>query len=80
MPGTFTATSTFRYINKARMIDQGDTEISRIPLNFFDFAVGDQIYVYVPADLDQFGRDHSHGTVIGREGLVQTGHHPADAR
>jgi hypothetical protein len=32
----------------------------------------------VPADLDQFGRDNSHGTVIGRESLVELSHNPAD--
>jgi hypothetical protein len=34
----------------------------------------------VPADLDQFGRDDSHGTIVGGEGLVQLGHDPADGR
>jgi hypothetical protein len=32
----------------------------------------------MPADLDQFGRDNSHGAVIGGEGLVQRRHHPTD--
>jgi len=32
----------------------------------------------MPADLDQFGRDNSHGTVIGGKGLVELGHEPAD--
>jgi hypothetical protein len=34
--------------------------------------------VNMPADLDQLGRDNSHGTVIGGEGLVQLRHDPAD--
>ncbi len=34
----------------------------------------------MPADLDQFGRDNSHGTVIGRKGLVQLGHDAAYGR
>jgi len=34
----------------------------------------------MPADLDQFGRDNSHGTIIGWEGLVQLGHDPAYGR
>jgi hypothetical protein len=34
----------------------------------------------MPADLDQFGRDNSHGTVIGGKGLIQLGHDPADGR
>jgi hypothetical protein len=32
----------------------------------------------MPADLDQFGRDNSHGTVIGGKGLVQLGHHASN--
>jgi hypothetical protein len=31
----------------------------------------------MPADLDQFGRDNSHGAVIGGECLVQRRHRPA---
>jgi hypothetical protein len=34
----------------------------------------------MPADLNQFGREDSHGTVIGGEGLVQLGHDTADGR
>jgi len=34
----------------------------------------------MPADLDQFGREDSHGTVVGRKGLVQLGHMAPDAR
>jgi hypothetical protein len=34
----------------------------------------------MPADLDQFGCQDSHGAVIGREGLVQLGHMAPDAR
>jgi hypothetical protein len=36
--------------------------------------------VGVPADLDQFGRNNSHGTVIGGEGLVQLRHDATDSR
>jgi hypothetical protein len=32
----------------------------------------------MPADLDQFRRDNSHGTVVGGKGLIQLGHHAAD--
>jgi len=34
----------------------------------------------MPADLDQFGRDNSHGAVIGGKGLVQLGHNSSDGR
>jgi hypothetical protein len=32
----------------------------------------------MPADLDQFGRDNSHRTIIGRKSLVKLGHGTAD--
>jgi hypothetical protein len=32
----------------------------------------------MPADLDQFGREDSHGAIIGGEGLVQLGHQTTD--
>jgi len=34
----------------------------------------------MPADLDQFRRENSHGAVIGGKGLVKLGHVAADAR
>jgi hypothetical protein len=34
----------------------------------------------MPADLDQFGCEYSHGAVIGRKGLVQLSHMAADRR
>jgi hypothetical protein len=39
-----------------------------------------ELDIDVPADLDQFGRDNSHGTFVRGEGLVELGHHPADGR
>jgi hypothetical protein len=37
------------------MIGKGHREIARFTLQALDFAVGDELDVYVPADLDQFG-------------------------
>ncbi len=34
----------------------------------------------MPADLDQFRSEYSHGAVIGRKGLVKLGHMAANAR
>jgi hypothetical protein len=51
-----------------------DFEIAWGSLDRFQISVGDQLDVHVPADLDQFGRDNSHGTVVGGEGLVQLRH------
>jgi hypothetical protein len=57
-----------------------DVEIPRRSFDGFQVCVGNQLDVHVPADLDQFGRDDSHGTVIGRESLVQLGHDATDRR
>jgi hypothetical protein len=55
-----------------------DLKVTLFPFNTLDIGKGDQLYVNVPADLDQFGRDNSHGAVVGGEGLVQLGHNPAN--
>jgi len=39
-----------------------------------EFREGQELDVKVPADLDQFWRDNSHGTVICGECLVKPGH------
>ena len=48
------------------------------PLHRFQIRIGDQFNVQMPADLDQFGRDDSHGAVVGGKGLVQLGHGTPD--
>jgi hypothetical protein len=53
-------------------------EIAWGSLDRLQISVSDQLDVHVPADLDQFGRDNSHGTIVGREGLIQLGHDPPD--
>jgi len=59
---------------------QGDPEVSRFPFYTVYFSISQGLYVGVPADLDQFGRENSHGAVIGGIGLVQLGHMTADRR
>jgi hypothetical protein len=51
-----------------------------MPFRAFDFlqlGAGDQVDIEMPADLDQFRRNNSHGTVVGWESLVQLAHHSA---
>jgi hypothetical protein len=55
-----------------------DFEISWGSLDRFQISVGDQLDIHVPADLDQFGGDNSHGTIVGGKGLVQLGHDATD--
>jgi hypothetical protein len=62
------------------LFNQGDLEISCFPFNTLNFGVGQDFYIGMPADLDQFGRKYSHGAVIGGKSLVKLGHMAPDAR
>ena len=55
-------------------------KIARFPFQIDEFRIGEQFNVEMPADLDQFGRNDSHGTVIGGKGLIQLGHESAYGR
>ena len=55
MPGALATSRTLDWIDVPRMVDQGNRKISRLPFDGFDFTVGDDIDVQMPADLDQFG-------------------------
>ncbi|OPY85443.1 MAG: hypothetical protein A4E65_00117 [Syntrophorhabdus sp. PtaU1.Bin153] len=55
-------------------------KVSCFPLYTINFRIGEDFYVGMPADLDQFGCEYSHGAVIGRKGLVELGHVAAYAR
>ena len=53
-------------------------EIARFTRDTLKICVCDQFDIQMPADLDQYGRNDSHCTVIGGKGFVQLGHYPAD--
>ena len=69
--GTISASRTFVQIDISRTSVQGNLKITGFAGYIFDLCDGVKLYIDVPADLDQFGRDNSHGTVIGGEGFVQ---------
>jgi len=73
-------TGTFILDNIARLRAQRDGKVSCGTFNMIDFSEGEDLYVGVPADLDQFGCEDSHGAIIGRKGFIQLGHVPADTR
>ena len=59
---------------------QGDPEVSCLPFNIFNISIRHDLYIGMPADLDQFGREYSSGAFIGRKGLVKLGHMAANGR
>ena len=78
--GTFTTAGAFVQIDITRCLMNLCRKIPRFPFQIDKFRIGEQFNVEMPADLDQFRRDNSHGTVIGGKGLVQLGHESPDCR
>ena len=78
--GAFPATGTLGQVYKAGLLPELGFEISRFSVQSQYLGIGQEFYVQVPADLDQFGRDNSHGTVVGGKRLVQLGHQSPDGR
>jgi len=48
----------------------GYLEIAAFTTDFFNAGTGMDFNVDIPADLDQFGGDNSHGTIISGKGFV----------
>ena len=61
------------------MCEDFNLEISGFPTDGGNFGESYKLNIQMPADLDQFRRNDSHGAVIGRESLVQFGHDPTNA-
>jgi hypothetical protein len=53
------------------MFEDLNLEISLFPLDVNNLRKCQEFNIEVPADLDQFGRNNSHGAVIGGKGLIQ---------
>jgi hypothetical protein len=62
-----TAGATFK-VNVARLSFNGDLESPHLTGYTLHLCEGEQFDIQMPADLDQLGRDNSHGTVVGGKG------------
>jgi hypothetical protein len=62
------------------MFSHQNFEVTFKTLDLFNLGAGDEVDVTMPADLDQFWRDNSHGAIIGWKGLVEFRHHPPNGR
>ena len=60
--------------------NQRNLKVSCFPLYTVNFRIGQDLYIGMPADLDQFGREDSDGAVVGGKGLVKLGHMAANGR
>jgi hypothetical protein len=73
-------TRAFVLENISGLFNQGDLKVSRFTFDTVNFRIRQDLYVGMPADLDQFGREYSDGAVIGGKCLVELGHMAADGR
>jgi hypothetical protein len=73
-------TRAFALNNISGLFNQGYLEVSCFPYDTVNFSIRQDLYVGIPADLDQFGREYSNGAVIGGKGLVKLGHMAANGR
>jgi hypothetical protein len=65
-------------IYESRLFEDLQLEIPSLASDGRDLGKGQKLDVEMPADLDQLGRDDSHGAVVGGKGLVQLRHDSAD--
>jgi hypothetical protein len=68
--GTITAAGTALEVNVTRLSLDGNLKVPHITGYLFNLSKSEQFDIQMPADLDQFGRDNSHGAVVGGKGLV----------
>jgi hypothetical protein len=73
-------TRAFALYNISGLFNQGYLEVSCFPYYTVNFSIRQDLYIGIPADLDQFGREYSNGAVIGGKGLVKLGHMAANGR
>ena len=76
--GAGAAGNAFFHVHVSRALGQTDFKVAFFTGNACDLRECQQFDIDVPADLDQFRRDDSHGAVIGGECFVQLGHHAPD--
>jgi len=65
------ASCTKIHVDAACTFLDPDLEIPGRAFDRFKISIGDKFDIQVPADLDQFRRDNSHGAIICGEGFVQ---------
>jgi hypothetical protein len=73
-------TRAFILYNVSGLFNQRYLEVSCFPFYAVNFGISQDLYIGMPADLDQLGCEYSHGAVIGGKGLVKLGHMAPNAR
>jgi hypothetical protein len=75
---TSAATRTQIHFDAAGAFSYLDFKIARNAINRLQISISNQFNIQMPADLDQYRGDNSHGAVVGRKRLVELRHDPAN--
>ncbi len=75
---TVAASGTLLGVDVPGLLEDGDLKVSRLSLDLLDLMVGQNIDVGVSSAVRHLRGEDTRGTVIRREGLVQTAHHSTD--
>jgi hypothetical protein len=78
--GAAAAAGTLRGVDPESLLLHGHVEVPCLSVDDSDLCVRYQVDVVVPARRHELGRHYAHGAVVRREGLVELGHRPSDAR
>ena len=73
-------TRAFVFYDVSWLLYQVYLEVPCFAFYTVNLSKGQDLYVGMPADLDQFGCEYSHRAIIGGKGLVKLGHMAADGR
>ena len=76
--GALTAGDALLFVDITGFFKNFYFEVAGFTGDVLNFTKRVDLDIQMPADLDQFRRDNSHGTVVGGEGLVQLRHGAPD--
>jgi len=77
---TYRATCAFVFFYISWFPYQCYMKITYLTFYLVDLCIGENLYIWMPADLDQFRCENSHGAVIGGKGLIKLCHMATDTR
>ena len=75
---TVAAARTLLGVDVPGLLEDGNLEVARLALDLLDLMVGQNVDVGVSGAVRHLGGEDTRGTVVRREGLVQTAHYASD--
>jgi hypothetical protein len=77
---TLSTTGALQRVNISGALLDAHPIPTRLTFYLQDVGIGQDLYIQMATKLHELGREDSHGTIVGREGLIQLSHDAPDAR